>query len=65
MVGHCYGLSDEETKDLWDQVDIEGNGVLDFKEFQVNYFVPTFLFTLAPETRLYGALFMSVELDKK
>ncbi|KAF4351694.1 hypothetical protein G4B88_018367 [Cannabis sativa] len=26
LIGHCYGLSDEETKDLWDLVDIDGNG---------------------------------------
>ncbi|CAI9087004.1 OLC1v1020957C3 [Oldenlandia corymbosa var. corymbosa] len=36
LVGHCYGLSIEETKDLWVQADIDGNGVLDFEEFQVS-----------------------------
>ncbi|KAJ6373493.1 hypothetical protein OIU78_029226 [Salix suchowensis] len=35
LTGHCYGLSDEETKDLWVQADMDGNGVLDYKEFQV------------------------------
>lgn len=35
LVGHCYGLSIEETKDLWVQADIDGNGILDFEEFQV------------------------------
>ncbi|XP_062119938.1 uncharacterized calcium-binding protein At1g02270 isoform X2 [Humulus lupulus] len=40
LIGHCYGLSDEETKDLWDQADIEGNGVLDFKEFQQRIWNP-------------------------
>ncbi|KAF1893797.1 hypothetical protein Lal_00002328 [Lupinus albus] len=34
LFGHCYGLSVEETKDLWVQADIDGNGVLDYKEFQ-------------------------------
>uniref|UniRef100_A0A6N2LLI1 EF-hand domain-containing protein n=1 Tax=Salix viminalis TaxID=40686 RepID=A0A6N2LLI1_SALVM len=34
LTGHCNGLSDEETKDLWVQADIDGNGVLDYKEFQ-------------------------------
>ncbi|XP_061364062.1 uncharacterized calcium-binding protein At1g02270-like isoform X2 [Gastrolobium bilobum] len=33
LIGHCHGLSDEETKDLWVQADIDGNGVLDYKEF--------------------------------
>lgn len=46
LLGHCHGLSDEETKDLWVQADIDGNGVLDYKEFQVT-FVPEnhFLFS--------------------
>lgn len=43
MVGHCYGLSAEETKDLWVQADIDGNGVLDFEEFQVDCSQPKFL----------------------
>ncbi|XP_058747836.1 uncharacterized calcium-binding protein At1g02270-like [Vicia villosa] len=33
LIGHCYGLSDEETKDLWFQADIDGNGVIDYKQF--------------------------------
>ncbi|XP_054788697.1 uncharacterized calcium-binding protein At1g02270 isoform X3 [Prosopis cineraria] len=33
LFGHCHGLSDEETTDLWSQADIDGNGVLDYKEF--------------------------------
>lgn len=32
--GHNHGLSDEEMKDLWVQADIDGNGVVDYKEFQ-------------------------------
>ncbi|KAI3756984.1 hypothetical protein L6452_04517 [Arctium lappa] len=34
LIGHRYGLSEEETQDLWVQADIDGNGVLDYKEFQ-------------------------------
>ncbi|XVF51119.1 hypothetical protein PTKIN_Ptkin04bG0159000 [Pterospermum kingtungense] len=34
ITGHRHGLSVEETKDLWDQADIDGNGVVDHKEFQ-------------------------------
>lgn len=37
LIGHHHGLSAEETKDLWVQADIDGNNVLDYKEFQVNY----------------------------
>lgn len=37
LIGHCYGLSDEETKDLWFQADIDGNGVIDYKQFLVKY----------------------------
>ena len=35
ITGHCHGPSVEETKDLWVQADIDGNGVVDRKEFQV------------------------------
>lgn len=35
LIGHCHGLSVEETKDLWLQADIDGNGVLDYKQFLV------------------------------
>ncbi|XP_057951256.1 uncharacterized calcium-binding protein At1g02270 isoform X2 [Malania oleifera] len=34
LTGHCHGLGDEGTKELWFQADIDGNGVLDYKEFQ-------------------------------
>ncbi|KAL6127315.1 hypothetical protein ACLB2K_075356 [Fragaria x ananassa] len=34
MTGHCNGLSHEETKDLWVQADIDGNGILDYEGFQ-------------------------------
>ncbi|KMZ76154.1 Calcium-binding endonuclease/exonuclease/phosphatase family [Zostera marina] len=32
--GHPEGLSCEEMKDLWIEADLDGNGVLDFDEFQ-------------------------------
>ncbi|KAK7275935.1 hypothetical protein RIF29_17062 [Crotalaria pallida] len=41
LTGHCHGLSVEETKDLWIQADIDGNGVLDFKEFLHQIWNPT------------------------
>lgn len=41
LLGHCHGLSDEDTKDLWVQADIDGNGVLDYKEFQQRIWNPT------------------------
>nr|XP_043617441.1 uncharacterized calcium-binding protein At1g02270 isoform X2 [Erigeron canadensis] len=34
LIGQKYGLNEEETKDLWSQADLDGNGVLDYKEFQ-------------------------------
>ncbi|XP_052176949.1 uncharacterized calcium-binding protein At1g02270 isoform X2 [Diospyros lotus] len=34
LVGHLHGLSGEEIKDLWVQADLDGNGVLDYIEFQ-------------------------------
>ncbi|CAH1446604.1 unnamed protein product [Lactuca virosa] len=40
LIGHMYGLSEEETKDLWVQADIDGNGVLDHKEFQERIWNP-------------------------
>ncbi|XP_061339215.1 uncharacterized calcium-binding protein At1g02270-like [Gastrolobium bilobum] len=41
LIGHCHGLSVEETKDLWIQADIDGNGVLDYKEFLQQIWNPT------------------------
>ncbi|KAL6978697.1 hypothetical protein U1Q18_020362 [Sarracenia purpurea var. burkii] len=32
--GHCNGIGVEETRDLWVETDIDGNGVLNYKEFQ-------------------------------
>lgn len=36
LIGHCNGLSSDEIKELWTQADIDGNGVLDHKEFKVD-----------------------------
>lgn len=37
QTGMHYGLSMEETKDLWEQADVDGNGIIDYEEFQVMY----------------------------
>ncbi|KAG8390471.1 hypothetical protein BUALT_Bualt01G0086900 [Buddleja alternifolia] len=34
LIGDYNALSDEEIKELWMHVDIDGNGVLDYKEFK-------------------------------
>ncbi|KAL8049324.1 hypothetical protein ABFX02_06G013900 [Erythranthe guttata] len=34
LIGNCNGLSAEELQELWVQADIDGNGVLDYKEFK-------------------------------
>ncbi|GMI75956.1 hypothetical protein like AT1G02270 [Hibiscus trionum] len=34
LTGLSYGLSFQETKDLWVQADTNGNGVLDYEEFK-------------------------------
>ncbi|GLT79855.1 hypothetical protein SLA2020_513270 [Shorea laevis] len=34
LTGLSYGLSFQQTKDLWTQADIDGNGVLDYDEFK-------------------------------
>ncbi|XP_044485922.1 uncharacterized calcium-binding protein At1g02270 [Mangifera indica] len=41
LTGHCHGLTVEETKDLWVQADIDGNGVVDYKEFKQRIWNPT------------------------
>lgn len=38
LFDHGHGLSVEETKDLWFHADIDGNGVLNYKEFLVRQF---------------------------
>ncbi|KAL8210918.1 hypothetical protein R6Q57_005355 [Mikania cordata] len=41
FIGHPNGLSNEETKDLWVQADVDGNGVVDYEEFQQHIWNPT------------------------
>ncbi|KAI4340955.1 hypothetical protein MLD38_025742 [Melastoma candidum] len=41
LTGHTHGLSPEEIKDLWVQADIDGNGVVDYDEFQQRIWDPT------------------------
>ncbi|OMO97754.1 Endonuclease/exonuclease/phosphatase [Corchorus olitorius] len=41
IIGHRHGLSVEETKDLWVQADIDGNGVVDYKEFKQRIWNPS------------------------
>lgn len=36
LIGNCNELSAEEIQELWVQADIDGNGVVDYKEFKVN-----------------------------
>lgn len=35
LIGQNHGLNSEEIKELWEQADIDGNGVLDYEEFKV------------------------------
>ncbi|XP_042047092.1 uncharacterized calcium-binding protein At1g02270-like [Salvia splendens] len=35
LIGHCNGLSNEEIQGLWVQTDMDGNGVVDYKEFKL------------------------------
>ncbi|RYR34166.1 hypothetical protein Ahy_A10g048903 isoform A [Arachis hypogaea] len=41
LIGHCHGLSEEEIKELWVQADVDGNGVLDYKQFLQNIWSST------------------------
>ncbi|KAJ8748580.1 hypothetical protein K2173_003481 [Erythroxylum novogranatense] len=34
LLGIPYGLSFQETRDLWSQADVDGNGVVDYEEFK-------------------------------
>lgn len=36
LSSHPHGLSPDDTKGLWAQVDTDGNGIVDFEEFQVS-----------------------------
>lgn len=37
LTGHRDGLIPEDAKDLWTEADIDGNGMVDYDEFQVNF----------------------------
>ncbi|KAK1399385.1 Calcium-binding endonuclease/exonuclease/phosphatase family [Heracleum sosnowskyi] len=41
VTGKQYGLSMEEAKDLWEQADIDKNGIIDYEEFQLRIWSPT------------------------
>ncbi|WCJ22542.1 Calcium-binding endonuclease/exonuclease/phosphatase family [Euphorbia peplus] len=34
LIGLPYGLSFQQTKDIWTQVDMDGNGIVDYEEFK-------------------------------
>lgn len=36
LIGHCSGLSDDELRELWEQTDIDKNGIVNYKEFKVS-----------------------------
>ena len=35
LTGMPHGLSFQETKELWDRADVDGNGVFDYEELKV------------------------------
>lgn len=43
LTGHPNGLNSGETKDLWNEADIDKNGVVDYKEFQGQIWNPIWL----------------------
>ncbi|OAY74679.1 uncharacterized calcium-binding protein At1g02270 isoform X2 [Ananas comosus] len=43
LTGHPNGLSSEETKDLWVHADVDGNGMMDYEEFQRSIWSPRWL----------------------
>lgn len=44
LAGLPYGLSFQETDDLWAQADVDGNGVVNYEEFKVHaYFLSKLL----------------------
>ncbi|KAF6136244.1 hypothetical protein GIB67_001653 [Kingdonia uniflora] len=43
LTGHPHGLSAEETKDLWIQADVDGDGIVDLKKFQKRIWDPSWL----------------------
>ncbi|XP_071725238.1 uncharacterized calcium-binding protein At1g02270-like [Rutidosis leptorrhynchoides] len=40
LTGHRHGLNDQETNELWLQADVDGNGILDYREFQQQIWNP-------------------------
>lgn len=36
LIGLPFGLSFQETKDLWAQADINEDGIVDYEEFKVS-----------------------------
>eukprot|EP00262_Sarcandra_glabra_P003014 TRINITY_DN13452_c0_g1_i1.p1 TRINITY_DN13452_c0_g1~~TRINITY_DN13452_c0_g1_i1.p1 ORF type:complete len:258 (+),score=49.83 TRINITY_DN13452_c0_g1_i1:60-776(+) len=42
-LGYPHGLCNEEMKDLWIQADMDGNGVVDYREFQHWIWDPTWM----------------------
>jgi len=38
LVGVPYGLCFQQLQDLWNQADVDGNGVIDFEEFKVTLY---------------------------
>ncbi|KAL8255453.1 hypothetical protein R6Q59_030520 [Mikania micrantha] len=51
LIGQTYGLNEEEIQELWLQADIEGNGVLDYKEFQQRIWNPMWSYQATNLTR--------------
>lgn len=43
LTRHRDGLIPEDAKDLWTEADIDGNGMVDYDEFQVNFKSAMFL----------------------
>ncbi|KAJ0974476.1 hypothetical protein J5N97_016441 [Dioscorea zingiberensis] len=41
LIGHQQGLGSQETKDLWIQADTNGNGTMNYEEFQNQIWSPT------------------------
>ncbi|GJV58104.1 uncharacterized calcium-binding protein isoform X2 [Tanacetum coccineum] len=50
LIGQSCGLNEEETKDLWIQADYDGNGVLDYKEFQQRIWNPIWSYEMENTT---------------
>ncbi|KAD6796570.1 hypothetical protein E3N88_07466 [Mikania micrantha] len=51
LIGQTYGLNEEEIQELWLQADIDGNGVLGYKEFQQRIWNPMWSYQATNLTR--------------